>query len=74
MSGFYPDWDQLYQIPGKCHVNVRIRFFQFQILDRSLISKKKLAQFGISEDDRCELCGEVETLEHRIYDCKYTKN
>ena len=58
--GLY-DWKYLYYLPHSCKMNARITYFQFQILHRSLVTNKKLKQFGIRDNDTCDFCGEVES-------------
>ena len=58
------DWKYNNSLASKCKVNARCKYFQFQVLHRTLITDKKLLQFGIKEYDRCEFCGQVETIVH----------
>ena len=50
-------------------MNARIIYFQYQINHRSLITNKKLHQFGLGENDKCELCNTTETIVHLLIEC-----
>ena len=49
----------------------RSRSFQYQILQRSLVTNKFLKVSGINSNDNCTFCNsEVETLEHLFWRCQ----
>ena len=54
----------------KCNMNARIKYFNYQVLHRSIITNKKLLMFGLADSDLCERCGVMETIMHLLYDCK----
>ena len=56
-------------MPMKCRLYARIRYFQFQVLHRTLVTNRKLNQFGIRDSEKCEYCDEIETISHLLYDC-----
>ena len=58
----------------KCRMNPRIRYFQYQILNRSLITNKKLRQFNLLDHDTCDECGTLETICHMLYECRQIRN
>ena len=52
-------------------LSVNCQYFQYQIITRSIITKKKLKQFKIIQEDKCSFCAEVtETVEHLFFACK----
>ena len=63
------DSDFLYNLPNLCKQNARTKYFQFQVLHRTLITNKKLHQFNIRDNEICEHCGMVETISHLLYEC-----
>ena len=63
------DWPFFYKLPFSCKLNARTKYFQFQVLHRSLITNKKLKQFRIKESDACDFCEKTETISHALYDC-----
>ena len=68
------DWKCLYRIPIKCKLNARSRYLQFQILHRTLVTNRKLLQFGIKDSEKCDHCDEVETISHLLYDCPFAQD
>ena len=64
------DWQKLYLIPKQCNVNARIRFFQYQILQRSLLTNRKLWLFKLIDSENCDKCEMTETITHLLIDCK----
>ena len=68
------DWPYSYSLPFKCRLNARIRYFQYQINHRSLITNKKLFQFGLIEDEHCDKCNDVETIQHLLMECETLEN
>ena len=65
-----PDWKLIYTMAKRCNLNAKIKYFNFQILHRSLITNKKLYTFHISDTELCENSGEVETIMHLLVECK----
>ena len=45
--------------------------FVIRSIDDQLPSKDNLRRWGLTEDCKCELCGESETLHHVLSNCKY---
>ena len=68
------DWKFLYQLSHKCKFNARIIYFQYQILHRSLVTNKKLEQFGIRDNNLCDECGAIETIPHLLFNCLERQN
>ena len=67
-------WEYSYMLTHKCRMNPRIRYFQYQILNRSLITNKKLRQFNLLDHDTCDECGTLETICHMLYECRQIRN
>ena len=42
---------------------------QEQFLHRTLITNRKLNQFGIKDSEKCDNCDQVETIAHLLYEC-----
>ena len=40
------DWKYIYTLASNCKLNARCKYFQFQIIRRTLITNEKLVQFG----------------------------
>ena len=67
------NWKSLYTMADKCKLNIRSKYFQYQVLHRTIITNRKLLQFNICQDENCDNCGEIETITHLLYNCTTTK-
>ena len=63
------NWEKLYMMAKNCNANANILFFNYQILHRTLLTNRKLHQFGLIESEECDTCQESETLLHLLVDC-----
>ena len=61
-------------LPIHCKLNARCIYFQLQVLHRTLITNRKLKQFNIREDEKCDKCESIESIAHLLYDCQFTRN
>ena len=68
------NWPFSYMLPFKCRLNARIKYFQYQINHRSLITNKKLFQFELIDHEECDKCNEVETIQHLLVECDTLTN
>ena len=68
------DWQKLYLMAKKCNVNARIRLFQYQILQRSLLTNRKLWLFKSIDSENCDKCNMTETVTHLLIDCQYLRD
>ena len=67
------DWNSFYMLPKICKLNARITYFQYQINQRSLVTNKKIQQFGIRDNNLCDRCGEIETISHLLFECHFAQ-
>ena len=65
------NWQKLYLMAKKCNVNARIRFFKYQVLQRSLLTNRKLYLFNLIESENCDKCNTTETVAHLLIDCQH---
>ena len=65
------NWEILYLRTKKCNLNARMHFFNYQVLQKTLITNRKLHQFGLIDSELCEKCGELDTITHLLYECKF---
>ena len=63
------NWEKIYSRTQKCNLSARIKFFNYQVLHRSLATNKKLYVFGIADNNLCDKCGEIETITHLLCEC-----
>ena len=68
------NWQHIYTIPKKCNVNARIRFFQYQVLHRSLLTNRKLSLFNLIDTEIWDNCDKVETVTHLLLECQQLDN
>ena len=68
------DWNKVYMIPKTCRLNARVTYFQYQINHRSLVTNKKLQQFGIRDNNLCDRCDSIETISHLLFECQYSQH
>ena len=68
------NWKKIHTLPKLCKMNARTLFFQYQIIHRSLITNRKLFQFGIKDTDVCDNCNATETIAHLLFECINTNN
>ena len=69
-----PDWTPVYKTLWKLRLSPNLQYFQYQIINRSLMTNKKLAQFKIVESNLCSFClDSIETIEHMLYRCPLVK-
>ena len=67
------DWQKLYLMAKKCNVNARVRFFQNQVLQRGLLTNRKLYLFNLIESENCDKCNMTETVTHLLVDCQHLR-
>ena len=64
------DWQEIYVLPFKCTVEVKLRVFQFKLLHKILYTNDRLFKMKIVDSELCSLCKEnLETPEHLFFYC-----
>ena len=66
-------WDKLFTMAKQCNSNANVKFFNYQISHRTLLTNKKLHQFILIDSEKCDTCEEVETISHLLVDCPGNK-
>ena len=56
------NWKPLYTMADKCKINIRSKYFHYQVLHRTIVTNRKLLQFNMRMDEKCDNCGEIETI------------
>ena len=72
--GAIMSWKPLFLLPIQSKLNARYKYFQIQILHRTLVTNRRLKLFNIREDETCDNCDEVETISHLLYECHVARN
>ena len=62
------DSSQITMFRDQCK-NIKLRNVYFRLVSRDFYTKERMLRFGMSRDDRCERCGEIETYEHLFWSC-----
>ena len=68
------NWKQIYLIPHKVTLEIRTRFFQYNLLNRIVYANKLLYKIKLSDTSLCTFCGDFEqSLEHLFLQCRFSK-
>ena len=68
-------WESSYVLINQITMDTKLRSFQYKILHRLIVTNKNLKLWNIKNDDKCTFCEiQVETLEHLLSDCVYSKS
>ena len=52
---------------------IKLREFNFKVLHGILPCNKNLKQWKIIDCDKCDVCDEIQTIEHLLFQCTYLK-
>ena len=62
-------WESAVASTYKITSDNKLRQFSLKLLHRVLVTKKELKIFGIANDEKCEMCNELDSIEHTFLDC-----
>ena len=48
------NWKPLYTMADKCKLNIRSKYFQYQVLHRTIVTNRKLLQFNMRMYENCD--------------------
>lgn len=68
------DWSLINLIPYCSTRETALQSLQFQIIHRYFPTKYILHLWGKEEDPYCQLCGDIDTLEHYFCECNTTRD
>ena len=64
------EWKKIYTLAGKATIDMRMRIFQYKILNNILYLNRQLYHMKIVNSPMCSLCGQnVETVTHLFFSC-----
>ena len=64
------EWKKIYTLAGKATIDMRMRIFQYKILNNILYLNRQLYHIKIDNSPMCSLCGQnVETVTHLFFSC-----
>ena len=65
-------WKNVCNFNWKCTQDVKLRWFQFRLLNRILCTNLLLVKIGRSENPKCTFCNKVnESIVHLFWECEY---
>ena len=50
--------------------NPTIRHYRYKAILKDIYSKERMKRFGMTDNDRCEICNQIETVEHQLFTCR----
>jgi hypothetical protein len=65
-------WELIYETPFKLTKNSKVQMTQYKIIHRILAVNHNLIFFFKIENETCDYCNEVDTIEHFLYQCPKT--
>ena len=69
------EWFKISHYNWKCTQEVKLRWFQFRLMNRILCTNTLLVKIGKSVNPNCSFCNEVqESIVHLFWDCKHIMN
>ena len=68
------NWAKIHTLSKLCKMNALTLYFQYQVIHKSLVTNRKLFQFGIRDNDICDNCNTTETISHLLIECTTTSN
>ena len=67
------EWSQIYLMPFKCTIEVKMRVFQFKLSHNILFTNDRLYKMKVTDSLTCNFCqAEIETHVHLFYECNFT--
>ena len=64
------NWVNCIQNNYKITRDNKLRQFYLKLLHRILVSNKELKRFGITDCEKCVMCGENDSIEHTFFECQ----
>ena len=67
------EWSKIYTLPYKITKEPFLQSLQYKVLNRIVNCKERLFKWKISENNICNYCENIDTLEHHLINCKASK-
>ena len=64
------DWKDIFELPYKIVSEPYLQSYQYKIVNRILNCNERLNKWKIKYGPECDSCGEIDTIEHRLYTCR----
>jgi hypothetical protein len=65
-------WELIYETPFKLTKNAKVQMTQYKIIHRILAVNHNLKKWDKIDDETCDYCSEIDTIEHFLYQCPKT--
>ena len=66
------DWERIYRVSFACTFETKLQAFQFKIIHRFIAHNVLLSKFLPDHDTSCPNCQELDTIEHKFFECRET--
>jgi hypothetical protein len=66
------DNENITKVRKNCN-NIKLRSIYFRLIHNDFFTKVKMKKYKMCESDKCNRCGEVETLRHMMWECTEAK-
>ena len=66
-------WTRVFKSLKNICKETKLKEFQFKLIHRTIVTKKKIFRFGIKTDDECLYCGDKDSVEHSFIERVFTK-
>jgi len=66
-------WKKIFTSLKSICKETKLKEFQFKLIHRIVVTTKELHRYGIKADDECLYCGEKDSIDHTILNCRFVK-
>ncbi|CAC5368334.1 unnamed protein product [Mytilus coruscus] len=66
-------WNSIYLLAFKCTIESKLQAFQYKMLHRIVSHNYLLEKYKLSLTNECASCKEIETIEHKFFECTEIK-
>ena len=66
-------WSSVYSLPILCTIEMKLRQFQYKILNHILYPKSVLLKMKLVQSNKCDFCDCIETTIHMFCECEHIK-
>ena len=64
------DWTTIYRTSVEATEEPYLQSFQYKIINIILNCKERLYKWKITDNNKCNICNEVDSIEHHLFFCK----
>ena len=67
------DWKNIYTLTRKLTTETYLHTFQYKIINRIINCRDRLHKWSPTDNNTCQYCDKIDTLEHHLYECRESK-